>query len=623
MRLGVFSNGWWSAASAAIGAESIELPIAHAPDGNPHSADLESRITLGSTIVERLQREPVELLLDNSGAGLAFCRTPGADDNVQLAHEVARTLLCSHFIDPITTVFQGLNWEVSWAALRSPNWVKAVWDRAQVEELQRFGIPQVTHLRMAAPNRPYDATPVTPADALYAVSFVGGQNTSFFLANQSIPTGDLLPGVIAHAARADAHDVSFHDVFYSMYGLADPPRAEDDSAAAARKAAEYFRAKLYFHAALCVRNRDRYIVFLKQALGDAFRLIGTRWDEAYGLPCETPLPTVDAYLRHFRQAAINLNFVNGNAETGLNMRHFEITATGGFMLCPDQPELAECFDVGRECDVFRGEGELLDKIHYYLAHPEERCAIAAAGQRRTLSEHLYSHRLRQLLGQLDRPLQPAAFTTRSLDDDLRELMPDPDVILDCGANVGQMAVGLRRLYSGGTIYCFEPIAAAFAELSRRAESLRIIPVQKALGSHDGRARMHLTRGAEAHSLLDFEPGNPCAQWTEIVGREEVEVCTLDRWCREQNLPYSRISLLKLDVQGAELDALYGARELLRHVPLVYLEVSFVRLYRDAPLFPEIDRFLVECGFRRHALYPSDQPRLWGDALYVHRKVSSP
>ena len=37
--------------------------------------------------------------------------------------------------------------------------------------------------------------------------------------------------------------------------------------------------------------------------------------------------------------------------------------------------------------------ELLEKIRHYLDHPQQRADLALAGQRRTLSEHLYSHRL--------------------------------------------------------------------------------------------------------------------------------------------------------------------------------------------------------------------------------------
>lgn len=88
---------------------------------------------------------------------------------------------------------------------------------------------------------------------------------------------------------------------------------------------------------------------------------------------------------------------SGDAETGLNMRHFEMTAAGGFLLCYDQPELADHFVPEKECVVFRNERDLLEKIRYYLSHAEERTAIAQVWQRRTLAQHLYRHRVQTLL----------------------------------------------------------------------------------------------------------------------------------------------------------------------------------------------------------------------------------
>ena len=104
----------------------------------------------------------------------------------------------------------------------------------------------------------------------------------------------------------------------------------------------------------------------------------------------------DAFFEHFRTTAINLNLVNGNSDCGLNMRHFEITAAGGFMLCYHTADIDDFFDVGSECETFSDEQDLLEKIHFYLQHPKKRIEIASAGQRRTLKDHLYSHRLKTI-----------------------------------------------------------------------------------------------------------------------------------------------------------------------------------------------------------------------------------
>ena len=48
------------------------------------------------------------------------------------------------------------------------------------------------------------------------------------------------------------------------------------------------------------------------------------------------------------------------------------------------------------------------------------------------------------------------------------------------------------------------------------------------------------------TCFGFQPGNPCARWTEVVGREEIEICTLDQWCRDNDISMNRVDILKLD-----------------------------------------------------------------------------
>lgn len=618
MRIGVFNSGWWERAVSALSHHSQIIPQANT-QLNPHSLDLAARIANGQAMLRGLTEASVDLLIDNAGEGLGFVDGEGGD-GLALAHEKTGRPLISHFIDPITTSFQGLPWEIAWQSLGSPTWLKAAWDRAQCIELQRFGVPNVVHLPMAAPNRVYDTSPPLESGCKPVVSFVGGQNTSYFRSNASIAANALLPGVLAQAVRSELSDVTFLESYDNIFGMGDPVNASDSVIDRGKKALQYFHAKLFYNAFQCIRQRDRFVIFLARKLGSAFELRGTGWNEAYGLQPQAPFATFDEYLNHFRRTAINLNLVNGNAETGLNMRHFEITAAGGFMLCRSHPELADCFEIGRECVAFDTEIDLLEKIRHYLDHAKERNEIAQAGQRRTLSCHLYSHRLQALLQHVNAASPSRKFSTSTWQDDCRKYVPAADVILDCGANAGQMAKGFRKTYPRATIYCFEPVRALQDELVACCKEVGAVVIPKGVGDFNGQARISLTNSREAHSLFDHLPGNPCEKWTQVVGHEEITVCTLDTWCHQTGIEMRRIDLIKLDIQGAELQALYGARRLLQHVRLILLEVSFVPIYKDAPLYSEVDAFLRESGFDQVALYPSDQPHNWGDALY-HRKGS--
>jgi spore maturation protein CgeB len=94
----------------------------------------------------------------------------------------------------------------------------------------------------------------------------------------------------------------------------------------------------------------------------------------------------------------HIRFAEGFAN---NMRLFEATGTGALLLTEDAPNLAELFEPGREVVIYDGPDDLMDKLNHYLEHDDERRAIAAAGQARTLRDHTYA----QVMARLARILE--------------------------------------------------------------------------------------------------------------------------------------------------------------------------------------------------------------------------
>jgi spore maturation protein CgeB len=99
----------------------------------------------------------------------------------------------------------------------------------------------------------------------------------------------------------------------------------------------------------------------------------------------------------FRAARIVLNTFTHRDTDSVNARLFEATGCGGFVLTEDRPAVRDFFEPGREVATFDSRPDLLEKVRYYLAHLEEREAIAEAGCRRAHRDHTYEIRLRQLL----------------------------------------------------------------------------------------------------------------------------------------------------------------------------------------------------------------------------------
>ena len=88
---------------------------------------------------------------------------------------------------------------------------------------------------------------------------------------------------------------------------------------------------------------------------------------------------------------------NTAAVDDINMRCFEATATGSFLLTEWVPTLSECFEDGKHLVTYKTMDEAIEKARYYLEHEEEREAIAKAGMDHTLTNHTYKHRAEKIL----------------------------------------------------------------------------------------------------------------------------------------------------------------------------------------------------------------------------------
>lgn len=84
-----------------------------------------------------------------------------------------------------------------------------------------------------------------------------------------------------------------------------------------------------------------------------------------------------------------------------NMRLYEATGVGAALVTEAAPNLGDLFEPGVEVATYRDDDELVATVGRLLADPDERRALAAAGQRRTLAEHTYATRMAELVALLE------------------------------------------------------------------------------------------------------------------------------------------------------------------------------------------------------------------------------
>lgn len=174
-------------------------------------------------------------------------------------------------------------------------------------------------------------------------------------------------------------------------------------------------------------------------------------------------------------------------------------------------------------------------------------------------------------------------------------------IVDIGANRGQFAVAARAI-SGARVISFEPlpaVAAMFKTLFQSDSAVQLYVA--AVGERAENKLIHLSARDDSSSLLEIgQAQSELFPGTHEVGTLEVRVGTLDDFMSEEEI--LRPAMLKLDVQGFEMQALAGCKSLIRNFDYVYCECSFVELYKDQKLAGEVVSYLGSLGFSLAGMY---------------------
>ncbi len=204
---------------------------------------------------------------------------------------------------------------------------------------------------------------------------------------------------------------------------------------------------------------------------------------------------------------------------------------------------------------------------------------------------------------------------------------DFGTVLDVGANAGQFAGEMRPRFPRATFHCFEPTPTAFDQLSQwAATQQRVIPVQRALGDQPGSLEMNVHEEHNTSSSLLPTTALCETIWPYTAAQRKVtiEVQCLDEYVAGLSTPLEDNILLKLDVQGYEIQVLRGAPSLLRRVRACICEISLDHLYEGQSRFMDILEAMNNAGLQYGGnfdqAYGADGHVIFFDALF-HRIAS--
>lgn len=203
--------------------------------------------------------------------------------------------------------------------------------------------------------------------------------------------------------------------------------------------------------------------------------------------------------------------------------------------------------------------------------------------------------------------------------DMTDLNIEPSnelfVIFDIGANTGdEIRIFLNEI-PNSKIYAFEADSRPFVQLRDRYMSeKRVECFNSAIADRDGSIEFHPSSGyhpccynegeyTASGSLLKPTKHLQYHPTITFPNTEVVECSRLDSFIARTRI--SRIDLLWMDVQGAEMNVLEGLGVAISTVKRIYTEYSLEELYEGQKTLPQIAEFLETKGFVLDTLYPFD------------------
>jgi FkbM family methyltransferase len=175
---------------------------------------------------------------------------------------------------------------------------------------------------------------------------------------------------------------------------------------------------------------------------------------------------------------------------------------------------------------------------------------------------------------------------------MRRLGFRPAGVVDVGAYLGEWTVTARSIFPEAAFFMIE------AQESKR-EALEEV---KGRNGASVNYRIALL-GAASREYVEFHQYENAPTASSVLAAQSgapgrlvhCKMETLDSVLNQAG--FGRPDLIKIDVQGYELEVLKGGPEALAAAEAIVMEVSLIELYRGNPLLPEVIAFMLERGFQ--------------------------
>ena len=173
---------------------------------------------------------------------------------------------------------------------------------------------------------------------------------------------------------------------------------------------------------------------------------------------------------------------------------------------------------------------------------------------------------------------------------------NPETVIDIGSNKGQFVMLIEQLFPNKIIYSFEPILEVLEKQKKFFNYKKnIFFYNFALGSSTLTEDFYITKSADNSSFFKAKKNGNKNKKFEIKEKKNIQIKTLDEVIINEKIigPV----LMKIDVQGYELEVLKGSENMLKKIEYILLEVSETEVYENQPLSDRIITFLQKRNYQ--------------------------
>jgi FkbM family methyltransferase len=202
------------------------------------------------------------------------------------------------------------------------------------------------------------------------------------------------------------------------------------------------------------------------------------------------------------------------------------------------------------------------------------------------------------------------------------------IILDIGAHQGESIRFFKEIFPNGIIYSFEPDPDNFKILEECCNSFdnfggRSYCFNKAIADKQGTMRFYRQNISHLGGLLPINKmSKDSLGYASKAANEpiDVEVTTLDLFCSEMEVP--NVDIMKIDVQGYEVNVLMGAIHMLTKTSCCTVEVSLYDFYEKSSSLLQVEQLMHDAGMKlwdisKLSKNPKNFRTDWVELVYIN------